>query len=172
MHWRKVPFANDAGVPEVFVANGAEGGHQAQNDGGYICEFSQGPLRIGAELIYYYSATSFGKRAAPDRRITGGGIFRARLRVDGFVSVDWGTLTTPPLALEGEQLAINSAGEISVDLLAAAGGILGHAVVTGDSIRHPVTFEGKSLRELAAADPVRLRFTVPPEARLYSFTVD
>jgi len=172
LHWRKVPFANDAGVPEVFLANGPEGGHQAQNDGGYVCEFSQGPLRIGDELIYYYSATSYGKRSAPDRRITGGGIFRARLRVDGFVSVDWGTLTTHPLEFAGDQLQVNSSGGLTVEILDAAGKILGRAAVAGDSIRHPVDFNGKSLRELAARSPVRLRFTVPPEARLYSFTVN
>lgn len=172
LDWRKVPFENDAGVPEVFLANGPEGGNRAQNDGGYICEFSQGPLRIGDELIYYYSATSFGKRASPETRITGGGIFRARMRVDGFVSVDWGTLTTRPLAFEGDRLGVNSTGQLSVEVLDAAGNTLGRAEVSGDSIAHPVGFAGKSLRDIAGALPVRLRFTVPPEGRLFSFTVN
>lgn len=170
--WRKVPFDNDAGVPEVFLANGPEGGNQARNDGGYICEFSQGPLRIGDELIYYYSATSFGKRSSPETRITGGGIFRARLRVDGFVSVDWGTLTTRPLAIEGDHLGINGVGPIAVEAIGAAGDVLARSEVAGDSIRHDVKFGEKSLRQVAGAAPVRLRFTVPPEGRLYSFAVN
>ena len=170
--WRKVPFANDRGVPEVFLANGPEGGNEARNDGGYICEFSQGPLRIGDELIYYYSATSYGKRAPADARITGGGIFRARLRVDGFVSVDWGTLTTKPLELAGDHLLVNATGPVTVEVLDASGRVPGRAELTGDSLRHAVTFQGKSLRALAPSSPVRLRFTVPPEARLYSFTVN
>ena len=170
LNWQKVPFENDAGVPEVFVANGTEGGNGARNDGGYICEFSQGPLRIGDELIYYYTATSYGKKAPPELRITGGGIFRARLRVDGFVSVDWGTLTTRPLAFEGTDLLVNSTGDITVELLGADGKAQGEARISGDSIRHAVRFNGKSLRDIAGTAPVRLRFNVPPESRLYSFT--
>lgn len=172
LSWRKVPFANDDGVPEVFLANGAEGGNGGRNDGGYICEFSQGPLRIADELIYYYSATSYGKKAPDGKRITGGGIFRARLRVDGFVSVDWGTLTTRPLAFAGEQLRVNSSGPIQVEVMDANGSVAGRAEVSGDSIRHAVTFDRGSLRELSGGAATRLRFTVPPESRLYSFTAE
>ena len=172
LNWQKVPFDNDAGVPEVFLANGPEGGNRAQNDGGYICEFSQGPLRIADELIFYYSATSFGKRSSPETRVTGGGIFRARLRIDGFVSVDWGSLTTHPLALEGDRLQINSSGQVTIEALDGTGKVLAKAEASGDSIRHNVAFEEKSLRQVAGTAHVRLRFTVPPESRLYSFTVD
>jgi hypothetical protein len=86
---------------EIFLPNGAERGNDGRNDGGYISEFSQGPLRVGDELIYYYSASSYGKNAPANRRLTGGGIFRARLRRDGFVSVDSGALTTPLLEFKG-----------------------------------------------------------------------
>lgn len=172
LSWKKIPFENDAGIPEVFLPNGPEGGNAGRNDGGYICEFSQGPLRIGDELIFYYSATSYGKRQPAGKRITGGGIFRARLRVDGFVSVDWGTLTTRPLASAGDHLAVNSAGPLTVEVLDAASRPLASAAVTGDSIRHGVEFDGKSLRQVAGTAPFRLRFTVPPESRLYSFTVN
>lgn len=172
LHWSKVPFANDAGVPEVFLANGAEGGNGARNDGGYVCEFSQGPLRIGDELIYYYSATSYGKRAAEDVRITGGGIFRARLRLDGFVSVDWGTLTTRPLVFDGDQLAVNHSGPLVVELLNDGGDAIGRSEISGDSLRDAVDFQGKSLRSLAGTQPVRLRFSVPAGTRLYAFTAN
>jgi len=171
LHWKKVPFENDAGVREVFIPNGPEGGNSAHNDGGYLCEFSQGPLRIGDELIYYYSASSYGKNHPKGVRITGGGVFRARLRVDGFVSVDWGTLTTRPLVFEGEDLLVNAVGPVTVDVLSVDGAVLGSAAIAGDSIRHEVDFDGRSLSRLAGSHPIRLRFIVPPEGRLYSFTV-
>jgi len=171
LDWRRVPYANDAGVPEVFIANGPEGGNHGLNDGGYLCEFSQGPLRVGDELLYYYSATSYGKNHPRGIRVTGGGVFRARLRVDGFVSVDWGTLTTRPLRLEGDRLFVNAIGPVTVEALDEAANVIGTAEVAGDSIRHEVAFDGRTLGELARTRPVRLRFTVPPEGTLYSFTV-
>ena len=172
LHWNKVPFANDDGIPEVFIANGPEGGNDGQNDGGYICEFSQGPLRIGDELIYYYTSTSRGKQPHP-RRLMGGGLFRARLRIDGFVSVDWGTLTTRPLILEGDDLTVNGIGPITVRALDAGGNPLAVArIEEGDSLAHPVTFDGRTLSELTDDGTVRLQFEVDWRGRLYSFKVD
>jgi hypothetical protein len=169
LHWRKVPFLNDAGVPEVFIPNGIEGGNHGQNDGGYMSEFSQGPLRIADELIYYYGSTSYGKNHSKSVRLTGGGIFRARLRVDGFVSVDAGTLTTRPLLLEGDDLHLNAAGPILVEVLTEDAKLLGSGKVTGDSISHRVLFNGQTLAKVTGKRPVRLRFSVHPGAHLYSF---
>jgi len=172
LHWRKVPFANDAGVPEVFLPNGPEGGNDGRNDGGYISEFSQGPLRVGDELIYYYSSSSWGKRDK-EKIIRGGGIFRARLRIDGFVSVDWGTLTTRPLAIEGNDLTVNGRGPITVRVLDAEGNPLAAAVIReGDSLAHPVTFEGRALGALTDDGIVRLQFEVHWPGALYSFKVN
>ncbi|MBP7934819.1 MAG: hypothetical protein KA354_09250 [Phycisphaerae bacterium] len=171
LHWRKAPFANDAGIPEVWLANGVEGGNEALNDGGYISEFSQGPLRIGDELVYYYSASSWGKNQPRDRLVRGGGIFRAKLRVDGFVSVDWGTLTTHPLRIEGERLYVNGTGPMTVQLLDRLGNPLAATVFNGDSLRHEVRFGDHGLRRWAPDGVVRLRFAVEPPGRLYSFTV-
>lgn len=169
LNWAKVPFRNEFGQPEVFLGNGPEGGNHGQNDGGYMTMFSQGPLRIGDELLFYYGSSSFGKNHPDDRRISGGGIFRARLRVDGFVSVDSGTFTTRLLQLQGTNLFVNAAGTVEVSVLDVTGKQLGSATVTGDALRHQVVFEGKSLKELSHSSPVRLRFTV--EGKLYSFTV-
>jgi hypothetical protein len=169
--WKKVPFDNEAGQPEVFIANGAEGGNNGQNDGGYITEVTNAPLRIGDELIYYYGCSSFGKNHPNDKRVSGGGIFRARLRPDGFVSVDEGTLTTKRLECEGANLFVNSTGTVAVELLDGQGKSLGSATVSGDSLRHPIVFGGKSLRELAGSGGVRLRFTMKDKGRLYSFAV-
>ena len=86
--------------------------------------------------------------------------------------MDWGTLTTRALALEGDQLFVNSVGQLTVEVLDAAGNVLGGADVSGDSFRHAVAFVRNSLRKLAGSSPIRLRFSVPPESQLYSFTVN
>ncbi len=171
LDWHKVPFTNNNGVAEVFIPNGAEGGNEGRNDGGYISEFSQGPLRVGDELIYYYSASSYGKNAPGERRIRGGGIFRARLRRDGFVSVDSGTLTTPVLGFKGQELMLNAVGSVRVSVLDESKKTRASAAVTGDSVRQLVRFEGKLLRQVAPSGACRLRFEVSPPAQLYAFVV-
>lgn len=172
LNWQKVPYANDAGVPEVFLANGPEGGNDGRNDGGYISEFSGGPLRVGDELIYYYSSSSYGKNHPRDRLVRGGGIFRSRLRIDGFVSVDWGTLTTWPLAFAGDHLTVNGNGPAVIRVLDPTGNPLATAEVPkSDSLAHPITFDGRMLREVAPAGVVSLQITVEPPGRVYSFAV-
>ena len=72
-----------------------------------------------------------------DHRLTGGGIFRARLRRDGFVSVDSGTLTTPLLEFKGRELMLNAVGPVKVQVLDESGKTRASAAVKGDSVRHP-----------------------------------
>lgn len=171
LNWSKVPFANEWGYPEVFIPNGIEGGNGGRNDGGYMTMFSQGPLRIGDELVFYYSSTSWGRSVLPtERRVKGGGIFRARLRPDGFVSVSAGTLTTRLLAFAGSDLLVNGVGPIQVAALDRDENLLGETQIADDSLAHRVRFAGKSLRELSPDGQVRLRFTLGPYGRLYSFT--
>src|SRR5262245_11826012 len=121
--WTKVPFANDNGQAEVFIPNGQEGGSGGRNDGGYMTEFSNPPLRIGDELIYYYGSSSWGKNHPRPYRVSGGGIFRARLRPDGFVSVDGGSLVTRRLKFDGQDLVVNGIGPIEVDGVTVADGV-------------------------------------------------
>ncbi len=161
LSWQKVAYPNQYGTPEVWIANGEEGGNEGRNDGGYITEFSQGPLRIGNELTYYYGASSFGKHAGPERRVSGGGIFRARLRADGFVSVDAGTLTTKLLSSPARSMLINAVGPIQVEVLAADGSLRHSTTIEGDALNHAVT---------TGDLPFRLRFYVTPPGRLYSVT--
>lgn len=171
LDWHKLPFTNDTGVAEVFVPNGVEGGNGGANDGGYISEFSQGPLLLGDELFYYYSASSYGKNAPTDRRLTGGGVFRARLRRDGFVSVDSGVLTTPLLEFGGRELMLNAIGPVTVRVLDESGKTRAAATIKGDSVRQVVRFGGESLRQVAPRGPCRLRFEVERPGQLFSFTV-
>jgi hypothetical protein len=173
LHWTPVPFVTDDGPPALFIPNGKEGGNGGRNDGGYMSLFSQGPLRIGNELVFYYAASSFGKNHPPGQRITGGGIFRARLRPDGFVSVDAGELTTPPLVLPGGELVVNSAGPVEVELLsAAADKRLSGAKLEGDALRHQVHFEGLPSFDFLSQQRLRLRFRVGQAGRLYSFSIE
>ncbi len=160
LKWSKVSYPNQDGVDEVWLANGLEGGNNGRNDGGYMTEFSQGPLRIGDELIYYYGASSYGKNAGDNKRISGGGIFRARLRPDGFVSVDAGTLTTRPLISSAPALTVNAVGPVTVEVLALDGSVLHMKELHGDSLRHRIPGE---------QGPFRLRFTVEDGGELYSF---
>jgi hypothetical protein len=176
LNWKKVPFKNDDGVPEVFIPNGPEGGHEGRNDGGYMTEFSNPPLRIGDELIYYYGSSSWGKNHPRPYRVSGGGIFRARLRPDGFVSVDGGTLVTRRMNFDGGGLTINSVGLLTVEVVAAADNrftTIAKATINGDSLRHPVLFDGRrSLRDVAPDGVAELRFTVGEGGALYSFTIE
>ena len=176
LNWKKVPFANDSGHPEVFIPNGEEGGNNGRNDGGYFTEFSNAPLRIGDELVYYYGSSSWGKNHPRDYRVSGGGIFRARLRPDGFVSVDGGSLVTRKLRFDGTSLRINGVGPITVEVVDSSeptANVLASATVRGDSLEHAVTFEdGRSLRDVAPEGVAQLRFGVEKPGALYSFTVD
>jgi hypothetical protein len=126
-------------------------------------------LRVGDELIYYYGSSSWGKNHPRGVRVTGGGIFRARLRPDGFVSLVAGQLTTRPLLLEGEDLFVNAVGPIGVSLL-KNGQPVASARIQGDSLRHRVTFDGNPAKELVGRAAVQLQFEVQPGGQLYSFT--
>jgi hypothetical protein len=172
LNWHIVPFDNEQAQPGVFLHGGPEGGNHGRNDGGHMSLFSQGPLHVTNEWILYYGATSFGKNHDPGKASSGGGIFRARLRPDGLVSVDAGTLTTHPLRLDGRELYVNAVGPVRVDLLDDTGKPLANATVTGDAVRHPVRFGGHAIRDVLGDRPARLRFTVTPPARLYAWQVD
>ncbi len=179
LDWKKVPFANTAGKPEVFIANGKEGGNRGQNDGGYMTDFSQGPLKIGNELIFYYGSSSFGKNHPGPVRVTGGGIFRARLRIDGFVSVDGGVFTTPFLRANGNDLFVNSNGPVIVEVLDELENSIGSAALSADNLRHKICFEDKPLRALVGenatsglTESFKLRFQVDSGGSLFSFRID
>jgi hypothetical protein len=171
LSWSKVPFANNDGYPEIFIANGPEGGNNGKNDGGYMTDFTQGPLTINDELIFYYGCSSYGKNHPDSIRISGGGIFRARLRKDGFVSVDSGSLTTELLSFEGKNLYINAIGPITIKILDADDTVLGSQQVLGDALWHKIVISGKDIGEIAPNGKMKLRFNIGLNARLYSFSI-
>lgn len=172
LHWKKVPFTNENNHTEVFLPNGKEGDNDGRNDGGYMTEFSNPPLRIGDELIYYYGSSSWGKNHPRPYRVSGGGVFRARLRPDGFVSVDGGSLVTRKLKFDGSELLINGVGPITVDVLGSSDQkVLASATVEDDSLRHVVKFGARSLSEVALEGLAQLRLSVGDRGALYSFAI-
>ena len=162
-----------AGDRRPFIPNGPPG----SIDAGEVY-MARAPVVVGDELWFYYSGS------ASDHGVTGrsGPICLAKLRLDGFVSVDagdeTGSLVTKPFRCKGGRLSINAA---------ARGGMVGVAVLDehatqhdgfsradcalfdGDSVRHNVTWREKgSLDELRGRN-IRLKFYLR-NAHLYSFT--
>ena len=161
-----------AGDRVPFIPNGPPG----SMDMGEIYT-ALAPVVMGDELWFYYSAGD-GDHGAVG---TAGVLCLAKLRLDGFVSVDagdeTGTLLTRPFRCDGGSLTINAAargGTVGVAVLDESG--IQHqgysrvdcALFDGDSVSHKVTWRGKgSLDELRGRD-IRLKFYLR-NARLYSF---
>lgn len=140
-------------------------------------------IRRGDELWFYYSSGKYRGRAAGTKPpVDAGGICLAKLRLDGFVSLDAGTLegsaVTKPLRWRGDALWINadaSGGEVRVEVLDETGKLLDRKYahdqtvpIDGDGVRLPVRWRtGANLSELEGKI-VRLRFWLR-HARLYAF---
>ena len=140
---------------------------------------ARGPVVVEDELWFYYSA------CAVEHGITGrsGPICLAKLRLDGFVSMDagheTGTLITKPFLVDGDSLSINAAargGSVAVAVLDEHG--IQHegfpradcALFDGDSVDHRVTWRTKTSLDDLRGRPARLKFYLR-NAELYSFTV-
>ena len=163
-----------AGDRQPFIPNGPPG----SIDAGEIY-MARGPVVVEDELWFYYSA------CAVEHGITGrsGPICLAKLRLDGFVSMDagheTGTLITKPFLVDGDSLSINAAargGSVAIAVLDEHG--IQHegfsradcAVFDGDSVEHRVTWRTKTSLDDLRGRPVRLKFYLR-NAELYSFTV-
>lgn len=151
-------------------------------DFGFNNPSSGAPIRVGNELWFYYSGRSYrhpvdGQSREPNK----GAIGLAKLRLDGFVSMDAGnregTLTTRPLLFRNSTLYLNAdalKGEVRVEILSEEG--RAHAgfsradcdVLQSDSVRQKVTWRGDSNLTQLAGKRVRLKFYLR-NASLYSF---
>ena len=154
-----------------FMENGPAG----SDDAGEIY-MANAPVEVGDELWFYYSPC--GVEHGPTGR--SGPINLAKLRLDGFVSVDaeaeTGTLVTRPFRCEGGSLRINAAargGEVSVAVLDGDGvqqdrfGKSDSALFDGDSVGHETTWRRACFDDLRGR-VIRLKFYLR-NARLYSF---
>ncbi len=185
-HW--TPVADRA----VFIPNAQVG--PGVYDTGTIVPPTRPVVRDG-ELWFYY--TGIKRRFQPDnvkvgsdgkaRYVSvpdGGAIYLARLRLDGFVSLDAGqlegSLTTLPLKLAGKRLFVNAdarAGGVRAEVLDARGRTVLEAFsldksvpVRGDQLAGELRWTGTPASGLPSNEPVRLRFVLK-NASLYAFWV-
>ena len=86
-----------------------------------------------------------------------------------------GTLETRPLTWSATKtiLFVNSDGGLGVEVLSGRRVVLRSSPIVVNSTRSEVTWDSawKVLPSATAASPLRLRFTLQPGARLYSFWV-
>lgn len=139
------------------------------------------PIVTENEMWIYYGATGRDHRQNV-RDPSKTGIFRARMRRDGFVSVNagyaGGEFTTPPVTFEGKRLELNmdgsAGGWLQVEILSAGGRpVPGYRLTQCDTIRgnamnKTVTWQGNSRVSKLAGKPVRLRF-VMRSMKLFAF---
>ena len=185
-HWHRV--ADRA----VFV--GVEPWEGGANFGNAQVALCGPPIVRGPEIWIYYNAYRFrGHRdlfAGLDPRIyndafweESGAICLARLRLDGFVSLDAspeGELLTAPFLWSGERLYVNADtgdGEMAAEMVDAEshaplpGRSAGECrLLQGDHLRGAVTW-GEETAAGSAGIPVRLRFHLR-KARLYGFWLE
>ncbi|MSP12885.1 MAG: hypothetical protein EXR62_08000 [Chloroflexi bacterium] len=183
-HWNRL------GNREPFIELGAAGSWESEMVNGASTEF----VTVGDDIWIYYSGFPFShedealwqpEEAKGYPRLRPGGVGLAKLRRDGFVSIDGdaqsGSVTTHPFQWEGDQLWLNGVaatgempGEITCELLDGPGDpIPGFTQAdcvpfTGDSVRHPVSWQHPARLPAPAIGPIRLRVYLK-RARLFSF---
>ncbi len=142
---------------------------------GYICR----PDEIW--LYYAVSDHTHGNYDTSRDKFTGT-ITRAKLRLDGFVSLDadyaGGEFGTPPLVYSGRQLTLNvdasGGGSLRVEIQPESGAAMeGFSIgecdpINGSFIGKVVSWHGKTDLSAMAGKAVRLRF-VMNDAKLYAF---
>ena len=145
-----------------------------------------GPIRRNNELWFYYLGVRHRSQPLTDvmnrKYLNNFAMALAKLRVDGFVSlkggIEWGSVLTKPLVVEGSELRVNVdswRGRVKVEVLNADDGqsFPGYTFDESipamvDSIDEPVRWREKAdLAELRGRT-VRLRFSVL-QAELYAF---
>ena len=156
------------------------GKHKVDWDWGQTYVF-QKPLIVGDEIWIYYTGLANRHWASYHGDTIKSGIGMAKLRLDGWISIDTeneGTMTTKPLVFIGDALEINAnaaAGSIAVEAIGTDGKVIeGFSkndcqAITSDSIRHILKWKGSEDCQLIQARPIKLRFYLK-KAKLYSFT--
>lgn len=138
------------------------------------------PIIVGDEIWIYYTGISGLHWGASRGEIMEGVACLAKLRLDGFVSLDApskGTFTTKTITTTGDKLYINADaryGSIKVEILSADGNsIPGFSKddcehITGDNIRHEVKWNGTSDIKGLKSKTITLKFYMQ-RCKLYSF---
>jgi hypothetical protein len=143
------------------------------------------PIRMGDEIWVYYAGDNkdHNRRIDPQAKDgkRSGGISRAIMRLDGFVSADaayeGGELVTPPIRFQGKNLELNvdtSGGSILVELLDVDGEPIkkfaGEQSVqlNGNSVRMPVRWDKNPDLGALSGKPLKIRFKMR-DCKLYAF---
>ena len=143
---------------------------------------------VGDEIWIYYTGVGgiHGLLYPPGFKDSPNGIGLAKLRLDGFVSVDAGpmegTLTTKPFDVDGEQILINAdaskrSGQVLVEILNAEQepiaqfGKIDCDKFSDDNIRHLMSWQGDSTLSGLKGKTISLKFYLK-EAKLFSFKVE
>ncbi|MBI84826.1 MAG: hypothetical protein CMJ81_16660, partial [Planctomycetaceae bacterium] len=144
----------------------------------------QAPIEHNDQIWIYYNGYGVDHNHTRPPGVEGmpNGIGLAKLRLDGFVSLDagpgGGSVTTRPFTFTGRKLVINAdatGGQVLVEVLDRRGEpIAGFGKsdcdrVTGDALRHPVSWQGNSELGLLEGATIKLRFHLL-RAGLYSFS--
>jgi hypothetical protein len=198
--WHWMPDTNGPGTRDVRLATSRDS-HVFHRAGGRRPFLRMGPagrfdakgvwalpnpIVMGDEIWIYYAGTNLDRTGQVDPSAPSGqrlgGIGRAVLRLDGFVSADapyeGGELTTPLLRFAGDRLELNldtsAGGGARVELLDEQGtpipGLSGDAApwLVGNSVRFPVAWTGDGDLSSWAGKPIRLRFLLR-DCKLYAF---
>ena len=142
-----------------------------------------GPLIIGDELWFYYRGSRSNERDKTANYTMSVGL--ARLRRDGFVSLDAGPepgrVTTRPLTFAGRSLFVNAdvaeGGWVRAAVLSAdsepldAYSLEDGVAITADTTRGRIAWKKAQHLAVADGDHVRLVFELK-NAKLYSFWIE
>ncbi len=162
-------------------------GRDGEPDAGMVIP-AQEPVVMGDELHFYSVGHRAPHNASDDPGSSSVG-FRARLRMDGFISVsagsNHGALLTRPFVVHGEQITINAttrpSGEIIAELVEPyfhepeGKPIEGFAakdfdVFRGDSVAHPLSWKGNSNLKALKGKRVMLRMLLR-HSDIYSLAI-
>ena len=164
-----------AGDRQVFLPLGGKEGDFDWS----MLYIMQKPLVVKDEIWFYYVGFSGRHWAVNRKEVQGGAVGLAKLRLDGFVSIDAGdgVFTSRPLRMSGDQLMLNadaSQGSIRVEILGEDGlplkgfSTADAVALTGDSVRQNARWkQGGSLARLKGR-PIVLRFHMD-RSKLFSF---
>jgi len=165
---------------EPFLPLGSEG----EFDSGMI--FLSSMIEHESRLFFHYGGWDIehGQLMDSPEKLGRCDIGLAHLRLDGFASIESsdarGTLITHPFVVSGEMLDVNvdsSNGAMTVEIGDEAGIALPERteedcdVIRTDSLRHRVTWNGKSAFADLVGRTLRLKFGLAGATKLYSFTV-
>lgn len=151
-----------------------------QWDSGFVA-MAESPVRVGDELWFYYSGVDRSQQHPMYTRDDGwrfrqgelqGGISAARLRLDGFASLDadrtsGGEVLTRPLPFNGEKILVNAVSYhgLTFEILDEAGEVIpGFSMadcipLQGDSVAHEMRFKNANVAQLSGR-PIQLRFAL------------